>query len=82
MVRQLDFALMLKVLYKRGHTLSDIARKTDTAMGTLSCVKQETKAPPAGWLEGIAMLDYWLKATGESPPRIGDYIDVGEFTDE
>ena len=82
MVRQLDFALMLKVLYKRGHTLADIARKTDTAMGTLSCVKQETKAPPAGWLEGIAMLDYWLKATGEPPPRIGDYIDVGEFTDE
>ena len=82
MVRQLDFALMLKVLYKRGHTLADISRKTDTAMGTLSCVKQETKAPPSGWLEGIAMLDYWLKATGEPPPRIGDYIDVGEFTDE
>jgi hypothetical protein len=82
MDRELDFALMLKIMYKRGHTLSDIARKTGTAMGTLSCVKQETKAPPAGWLEGIAMLDYWLKATGENPPRVGDYIDVGEYVDE
>ena len=82
MGRQLDFALMLKVLYKRGHTLSDIARKTGTSINALSTAKQETKAPPSGWLEGIAMLDYWLKATGEPPPRIGDHIDVGEFTDE
>jgi hypothetical protein len=82
MNRQLDFALMLKVLYMRGHTLSDIAKKTGTSVNTLSTAKQETKAPPAGWLEGIAMLDYWLKATGEPPPRIGDYIELGEYYED
>jgi hypothetical protein len=78
MHRDLDFALMIKVLYARGCSLSEIARQTDTAIGTLSSVKQETKNPPAGWHEGIAMLDYWLKITGENPPRVGDHIDTGE----
>ena len=83
MVRDLDFALMIKVLYAKGCGLSEIARQTDTAIGTLSSVKQETKNPPAGWLEGVALLDYWLKITGDNPPRVGDYYKIdGEHIDE
>jgi len=75
-MKDLDFALMIKVLYAKGCGLSEIARQTDTAIGTLSSVKQETKNPPAGWYEGINILDYWLRATGENPPRVGDHIDI------
>lgn len=83
MVRDLDFALMIKVLYAKGCGLSEIARQTDTAIGTLSSVKQETKNPPAGWLEGVALLDYWLKITGDNPPRVGDHYEIdGEQIDE
>ena len=81
MERDIDFALMLQVLHVRGFSLADIARKTNTSMSTLSTVKQESKNPPAGWLEAINLLDYWLKATGENPPRVGDYINV-EVSDE
>ena len=76
MDRDIDFALMLQVLHVRGFSLADIARKTGAAMSTLSTVKQESKNPPVGWLEAINLLDYWLKATGENPPRVGDHISV------
>tara|TARA_R110000868_G_scaffold348069_1_gene609010 strand:- start:335 stop:574 length:240 start_codon:yes stop_codon:yes gene_type:complete len=78
MARDIDFALMLQVLYSKGYSLADIARKTDIAVSTLSYVKQETKRPSAGWQEAINLLDYWLKMTGETPPRVGDYIGVGD----
>jgi hypothetical protein len=81
MDRDIDFALMLQVLHVRGFNLADIARKTGTSISTLSTVKQELKSPPTGWLEAINILDYWLKATGETPPRVGDYINV-EVNDE
>jgi hypothetical protein len=45
----------------------------------LSAVKQEYKAVPAGWhggWEGMAMQEYYKKAVGESPPLIGDYIEI------
>ena len=77
MDRDIDFALMLQVLHVRGFSLADIARKTNTSMSTLSTVKQESKCPPAGWNEAINILDYWLKATGETPPRVGDHITIG-----
>jgi hypothetical protein len=77
MVRDIDFALMIQVLYGKGVSLAELARKTDIAVSTLSCVKQESKNPPAGWLEAINLLDYWLKATGENPPRVGDHIAIG-----
>lgn len=78
MVKSLDFSLMLKVLFARGHTLSNISRVTGASIGTMSVVKQETKNPPAGWYEGVELLDYWLRHTGENPPRVGDHIDTGE----
>ena len=81
MDRDIDFALMIQVLYGKGVSLAEIARKTDIAVSTLSCVKQETKRPSAGWQEAINLLDYWLKATGENPPRVGDHISV-EVCDE
>jgi transcriptional regulator with XRE-family HTH domain len=81
MDRDIDFALMLQVLHVRGFSLADIARKTGTSMSTLSTVKQESKNPPAGWLEAINILDYWLKATGENPPRVGDHIGVDDEND-
>ena len=77
MDRDIDFALMLQVLHVRGFSLADIARKTNNSAHELSKVKQETLNPPAAWHEGIALLDYWLKATGENPPRVGDHISVG-----
>ena len=70
MERDIDFALMLQVLHVRGFSLADIARKTGASMNTLSTVKQESKCPPAGGLEAINLLDYWLKATGDNPPRV------------
>jgi hypothetical protein len=83
MDRDIDFALMLQVLHVKGFSLADIARKTNNSAHELSKVKQETLSPPAGWNEGIALLDYWLKATGENPPRVGDYIDIGgNYEDE
>ena len=81
MERDIDFALMLQVLHVNGFSLADIARKTGASMSTLSTVKQESKCPPAGWVEAINLLDYWLKATGENPPRVGDHISV-EVCDE
>lgn len=76
MDRDIDFALMLQVLHVRGFSLADIARKTNNSAHELSKVKQETLSPPAAWSEGIALLDYWLKAIGENPPRVGDHIDM------
>ena len=76
MARDIDFALMIQVLYGKGISLAELARKTDIAVSTLSCVKQETKNPSAGWQEAINLLDYWLKATGETPPRVGDHITI------
>jgi hypothetical protein len=81
MARDIDFALMLQVLYSKGYSLADIARKTGAAMSTLSTVKQETKPVPVGWhdgWEGMAMQDYYRKAVGETPPRVGDYIEVND----
>jgi hypothetical protein len=77
MARDIDFALMIQVLYGKGVSLAEIARQTDVAVSTLSCVKQETKRPSAGWQEAINLLDYWLKITGETPPRVGDHITIG-----
>jgi transcriptional regulator with XRE-family HTH domain len=77
MARDIDFALMIQVLYGKGISLAELARKTDIAVSTLSCVKQETKRPSAGWQEAINLLDYWLKMTGETPPRVGDHITIG-----
>ena len=79
MDRDIDFALMLKVLYDRGYSLADIGRKTNIAMSTLSCVKQETKNPPAGWHEAINLLDYWLRTTGQTPPKVGDHLNIREI---
>lgn len=76
MDRDIDFSLMLQVLHARGFSLADIAKKTNNSPHELSKVKQETLGPPSAWNEGIALLDYWLKATGETPPRVGDYINV------
>jgi len=76
MDRDIDFSLMLQVLHVRGFSLADIARKTNNSAHELSKVKQETLTPPVAWHEGIALLDYWLKATGETPPKVGDYIDI------
>ena len=75
MDRDIDFALMLQVLHVNGFSLADIARKTNNSPHELSKVKQETLSPPAAWNEGIALLDYWLKATGEKPPKIGDHYE-------
>jgi hypothetical protein len=76
MDRDIDFSLMLQILHVRGFSLADIAKKTNNSAHELSKVKQETLSPPAAWNAGIALLDYWLKATGEKPPRVGDYIEV------
>lgn len=81
MGKQYDWALMLKVLYAQGHTLSNISRVTGASVNTLSTVKQETKNPPASWHEAVELLDYWLKHTGEIPPKVGDHIDTGENYD-
>jgi hypothetical protein len=75
MDRDIDFSLMLQVLHGRGFSLADIAKKTNNSAHELSKVKQETLSPPAAWNEGIALLDYWLKATGEKPPKIGDHYE-------
>ena len=58
--------------------MSNISRVTGASIGTMSVVKQETKNPPAGWYEGVELLDYWLRHTGENPPRVGDHIDTGD----
>ena len=76
MDRDIDFAGMLQILHLKGYTLADIAKKTNSSSHLLSKVKEETKRPPPGWNEGIALLDYWLKATGETPPKVGDHINV------
>lgn len=81
MVRDIDYSLILQVLYSKGFSLADIARKTGTTRSTLSTVKQETKPVPVGWhdgWEGMAMQDYYRKAVGETPPRVGDYIGIGD----
>ena len=76
MDRDLDWPVIIMKLGKNGINQAEICRKTGIAAGTLSTVKQETKNPPAGWNEGINLLDYWLRATGENPPRVGDHIDI------
>jgi hypothetical protein len=78
MDRDLDFALMIQVLYAKGYSLADMSRKTGAALSTLSTVKQESKCPPAGWNEAINLLDYWLRAIGETPPRVGDHYGIEE----
>ena len=85
MVRDVDYALILQVLYSKGYSLASIARVTGAAVSTLSTVKQESKDVPKHWhdsWEGIAMQDYYQKAIGESPPRVGDYIEVEGYIDE
>ena len=85
MARDVDYALMLQVLYNRGYTLSSISRVTGAAVGTLSTVKQESKPVPTGWhdgWEGMALQDYYRKALGEAPPHVGDYIELGEYCEE
>ena len=85
MGRDIDYALMLQVLFSKGYSLADISRKTGTAVSTLSCVKQESKAVPANWhegWEGIVMQEYYQKAIGEAPPRVGDYIELEEYAYE
>lgn len=85
MARDVDYALMLQVLYSKGYSLASISRKTGTAVSTLSCVKQESKAVPANWhdgWEGIVMQEYYQKAIGETPPRVGDYIEVEGYMNE
>lgn len=82
MGRDIDFALMLKVLHDRGYSLTDISRKTNTGMSTLSAVKEETAEPPIRWYEAINIVDYWMRATGENPPRVGDHIDIRKYVDE
>jgi len=85
MVRDVDYALILQVLYSRGYTLASISRVTGTAVSSLSNVKQETKSVPIGWhdgWEGMALQDYYLKALGEAPPHVGDYIELGEYCEE
>ena len=82
MARDVDYALILQVLYSKGYSLASIAKTTGAAVSTLSAVKQEYKAVPSGWhdgWEGMAMQDYYKKAVGESPPLIGDYIELGEY---
>lgn len=77
--RLIDYALILQVLYSEGYTLASISRATGALISTLSSVKQETRSVPESWYtgwEGIALQDYYYKAIGEAPPRIGDYIEI------
>jgi hypothetical protein len=79
MGRDVDYALILQVLYSKGYSLASIAKTTGAAVSTLSAVKQEYKAVPAGWhdgWEGMAMQEYYQKVTGEDAPRVGDYIEI------
>jgi hypothetical protein len=85
MARDVDYALILQVLYSRGYTLASISKVTGTAVSSLSNVKQETKPVPTGWhdgWEGMALQDYYRKALGEAPPYVGDYIELGEYCEE
>jgi lambda repressor-like predicted transcriptional regulator len=43
MARDIDFALMIQVLYGKGVSLAEIARQTDIAVSTLSCVKHNRR---------------------------------------
>ena len=82
MVRDVDYALMLQVLYSRGYTLASISKVTGTAVSSLSNVKQEYKTVPVGWhdgWEGMVLQEYYQQVTGEAAPRIGDYIELGEY---
>jgi len=79
MVRDVDYALILQVLYSRGYTLASISRVTGTAVSSLSNVKQETKPVPTGWhdgWEGMALQEYYRKALGTNAPFVGDYIEL------
>ena len=79
MVRDIDYALVLQVLFSEGYTLASISRATGAPMSTLSNVKQETKSVPESWFtgwEGIALQDYYFKAMGEAAPYVGDFIEV------
>ena len=79
MVKDIDYALVLQVLYSEGYTLADIGRKTGAPLSTLSTVKQELKSVPEAWhnsWEGIALQDYYFKAMGTPAPYVGDFIEV------
>ncbi len=85
MARDVDYALLLQVLYSKGYSLASLSRLTGAAVSTLSNVKQELKNAPESWhdgWEGLSMQEYYRKATGEAPPRIGDYIELGEYCEE
>jgi hypothetical protein len=85
MARDVDYALILQVLYSRGYTLASISKVTGTAVSSLSNVKQEIKPVPIGWhdgWEGMALQDYYRKALGEAPPYVGDYIELGDYYEE
>ena len=85
MVRDVDYALILQVLYSRGYTLASISKVTGAAVSSLSNVKQESKPVPTGWhdgWEGLALQDYYRKALGEAPPHVGDYIELGEYYED
>lgn len=85
MARDVDYALMLQVLYSRGYTLASISKVTGAAVSSLSNVKQETKPVPISWhdgWEGMALQDYYRKALGEAPPHVGDYIELRDYYEE
>jgi hypothetical protein len=84
MTRDVDYALMLQVLYSKGYTLSSIAKVTGAAVSTLSTVKQESKDVPKHWhdgWEGMVLQDYYRKAIGTNVPFVGDYIELGDYKD-
>jgi hypothetical protein len=68
---------MIDRLHQNGLSLAEIGRQSGVPRSTLSAVKIETQAPPSGWDNGIKLLDYWIKQTGENPPRVGDYYEIG-----
>ena len=79
MGRDVDYALILQVLYSKGYSLASITRRTGVGASILSAVKQEYKAVPTAWhdgWEGIVLQEYYQQVTGEDAPRIGDYIEI------
>ena len=82
MARDVDYALILQVLYSKGYSLASITRRTGVGASILSAVKQEYKTVPVGWhdgWEGMVLQEYYQQVTGEAAPRIGDYIELGEY---
>ena len=72
MARDVDYALLLQVLYSKGYSLASLSRLTGAAVSTLSNVKQELKNVPEAWhdgWEGLSMHEYYrcLLYTSPSP---------------